>query len=262
MKVDKDKIRFIVDIVDHCNLDCKCCGHFSPLAPKAFLDIETFENDLKRLHSLLNGKIYCFELMGGEALLHPHLEEFIKITNQYVVGEKNLCTNGVLLPSLSEEIYKLCAETDTTICITIYPININWEEIERKAQKYGTNLYKIKSKDSNRKIWFKNPRDIDGSQNIEENFNNCFWRGRCIVLDHGRLSSCVVPLKAKFFQNYFNIDVFDITEANSIDIYDAKSIDAIVDFLNKPIPCCRFCLPNKEERIEWDLSKKEIDEWI
>ena len=76
MKVDKNQIRFIVDIVDHCNLNCKGCGHFSPLAPKSFLDIETFENDLRRLNGLLNGNIYCFELMGGEALLHPQLEDF------------------------------------------------------------------------------------------------------------------------------------------------------------------------------------------
>lgn len=57
MIVEKEKIRFIVDIVDHCNLNCKCCGHFSPLAPKGFLDINTFERDLKRLHELLYGHI-------------------------------------------------------------------------------------------------------------------------------------------------------------------------------------------------------------
>ena len=79
MEVNKKQIRFIVDIVDHCNLNCKGCGHFSPLASKSFLDLETFENDLRRLNELLNGEIYCFELMGGEALLHPQLEKFIEI---------------------------------------------------------------------------------------------------------------------------------------------------------------------------------------
>ena len=80
MLVTKDKIRFIVDIVDHCNLNCKCCGHFSPLAQKSFLDKETFEKDICRLYELLNGNIHCLELMGGEALLHPQLEDFITIT--------------------------------------------------------------------------------------------------------------------------------------------------------------------------------------
>ncbi len=262
MKVNKDKIRFIVDIVDHCNLNCIGCGHFSPLAPKSFLDTKTFENDLSRLNELLHGEIHCFELMGGEALLHPHLEEFIKITAKYVSGEKNLCTNGVLLAQLSDKIYKLCAETRTIICITMYPIDIDWAEINRKANIYGTKLYRIRSAGESEKKWFKNPRDKNGNQDIEENFNMCFWKARCIVLERGRLSSCVVPFKAKFFQKYFKLNIFDTTEQNFIDIYKAKNIDEIVEFLNKPMPCCKYCLPNKEDQIEWGVSKREISEWI
>lgn len=262
MIILKDKIRFIVDIVDHCNLNCKCCGHFSPLASKSFLNIKTFENDLRRLNELLSGRIHCLELMGGEALLHPQLDEFIKITAKYVSGEKNLCTNGILLSKLPESIYKLCTDTNTTICITIYPIDIDWNEINRKANLYGTRLYHIKSSEESTKNWFKNSRDLSGSQNIEENFNKCFWKARCIVLERGRLASCVVPFKAKFFQKFFQSKVFDTTEHNSIDIYKAKSIDEIVDFLNRPIPCCRYCLPNQEEKIQWGVSKREISEWI
>lgn len=262
MIVLKDKIRFIVDIVDHCNLNCKCCGHFSPLASKSFLDKNIFENDLHRLNELLSGRIHCFEIMGGEALLHPQLDDFIKITAKYVFGEKNLCTNGILLSKLPSSIYKLCADTNTTICITMYPIGIDWDEINRKANLYGTRLYHIQSSEDSTKNWFKNSRDLSGSQNIEENFNKCFWKARCIVLERGRLASCVVPFKAKFFQKYFQLEVFDTTEYNSIDIYKAKSIDEIVDFLNRPIPCCRYCLPNQEERIQWGVSKRVIGEWI
>ena len=64
---------------------------------------QTFENELRRLNELVNGNIYCFELMGGEALLHPQLEDFIEITAQYVSGIKHLCTNGVLLPKQINE---------------------------------------------------------------------------------------------------------------------------------------------------------------
>lgn len=262
MLVTKDKIRFIVDIVDHCNLNCKCCGHFSPLAQKSFLDKETFEKDICRLYELLNGNIHCLELMGGEALLHPQLEDFITITNQYVSGEKYLCTNGLLLPNLSDKIYKLCADTNTIISITMYPIDIDWDKINMKASLYATKLYCIKSPGKVTKSWFKNLRDSSGSQNMEENFNKCFWKARCVVLEHGRLSSCVVPFKAKFFQKYFHSNIFDTSLNNSIDIYDAKSIDEIVDFLNKPIPCCKYCLPNQEQEIQWGVSKKDINEWI
>ena len=250
MIVSKDKIRFIVDIVDHCNLNCKGCGHFSPLAPKSFLDIETFETDLRRLNVLLNGEIFCLELMGGEALLHPQLEDFLRITAKYVSGEKNLCTNGVLLSTLPNRIYQLCAQTGITICVTMYPIDIDWVEIYRKADLFGTKIFQIKSAGEEEKKWYKNPKDMNGNQNAEDNFMHCFWKARCIVLEQGRVSSCVVPFKAKFFQKYFKSNAFDTTEQNSIDIYKANDIDEIVEFLNKPIPCCRYCLPNKEEQIQ------------
>lgn len=262
MNVDKNLIRFIVDIVDHCNLNCKGCGHFSPLASESFLDIETFENDLRRLNKLLNGKIYCFELMGWKALLHTQLEDFIIITAKYVYGEKPLFTNGILLPRLSDRIYQLCAETGTTICVTMYPIDIDWNEINRKANLYGTKLYQIKSAGESEKKWFKNPRDLNGNQDPIGNFNSFLGKARCIVLERGRVSSCVVPYKAKFFQRYFKSGAFDTTDKNSIDIYKANNIDEIGDFLNKPIPCCKYCLPNKEEQIQWGVSKKDMSEWI
>lgn len=262
MLVNKNRMRFIVDIVDHCNLNCKGCGHFSPLAPKSFLDIETFKRDLYRLNVLLNGKIHCLELMGGESLLHPQLEDFLRITAQYVSGDKNLCTNGVLLSQLPDRIYQLCAQIGITICVTMYPIDIDWEEIYRKADLFGTKLYQIRTTGESVKKWFKNPKDVKGNQIAEENFKRCFWKARCIVLERGRVSSCVVPLKAKFFQKHFKSNIFDTTDKNSIDIYKAENIDEIVDFLNKPIPCCRFCLPNKVEEIQWGISKKDIREWI
>jgi hypothetical protein len=29
----------------HCNLNCKCCTAFSPIAKECFLDIESYKND-------------------------------------------------------------------------------------------------------------------------------------------------------------------------------------------------------------------------
>lgn len=261
MDVTKDRIRFIVDIVDHCNLNCKGCGHFSPLAEHSFLDLDVFERDLKRLHELLHGEIHCLEIMGGEALLHPNVNDFIQIMSKYVYGEKFICTNGVLLPKMPDSFYRLCAETHTTISITIYPISLDWEEINRKANLYGTQLYKIVSEGGSQKRWYKNHRDLTGTQNPMQNFRDCFWRGRCVVLENGRLSSCVVPFKARFFQKYYKSKAFDTSEDNFIDIHKANSIEEIVEFLNQPIPCCRFCLPNTEEQIEWGVSNKQREEW-
>ena len=127
---------------------------------------------------------------------------------------------------------------------------------------FGTKLYLIKSQGEENKNWFKNRRDLSGSQDVKENFNNCFWKARCIVLENGRLSSCVVPFKAKYFQQYYKSDAFDTSDKNSIDIFKAKDIEEIVEFLNRPIPCCRYCLPNQEEKIPWGVSKRDISEWF
>jgi hypothetical protein len=53
-------LRFDVHIADHCNINCKSCEHFSPLAPKSFIDIKKYENDCNRIAELINeggGKI-------------------------------------------------------------------------------------------------------------------------------------------------------------------------------------------------------------
>lgn len=45
-------------------------------------------------------------------------------------------------------------------------------------------------------------------------------------------------------------------------VFKAKDIEEIVEFLNRPIPCCRYCLPNQEEKIPWGVSKRDISEWF
>ena len=37
MKEKRELLRFNVDIVNHCNLNCISCGHFSPLAKKELI---------------------------------------------------------------------------------------------------------------------------------------------------------------------------------------------------------------------------------
>lgn len=56
-----DSIGF--NLVEHCNLHCYSCDHFSQLAKKEYLDINVFEKDVKRLKEILlqGNAIY----MGG-----------------------------------------------------------------------------------------------------------------------------------------------------------------------------------------------------
>jgi hypothetical protein len=50
-----EKIEFGVPLVEHCNLRCKGCDHFSPVAEKSEIDIRQLENDMRRLSVLWGG---------------------------------------------------------------------------------------------------------------------------------------------------------------------------------------------------------------
>ena len=57
-------------IVDHCNLNCNCCNHFSPIADPWFIELKDFKNQLINLkNNVLN--IKNFLILGGEPALHP-----------------------------------------------------------------------------------------------------------------------------------------------------------------------------------------------
>lgn len=51
----RKKIKFEVHITEHCNLNCKYCFHFSPLAKEEYLTLEEYERDLARLSELFGG---------------------------------------------------------------------------------------------------------------------------------------------------------------------------------------------------------------
>lgn len=87
-----------VNLADHCNLNCQCCDHFSPIASKTFLDFEQYAKDIKRLAYLTDGKIGLMKLQGGEPLLNERLIDYIRVTRESF-PESHIClfTDGVLL---------------------------------------------------------------------------------------------------------------------------------------------------------------------
>ena len=54
-----------IQLAEHCNLNCFGCNHFSQIAQKEFLSLETFTKDLTRLSEISKGFIGNLRLMGG-----------------------------------------------------------------------------------------------------------------------------------------------------------------------------------------------------
>jgi DNA-directed RNA polymerase subunit N (RpoN/RPB10) len=169
----------------------------------------------------------------------------------------------LLLSKQPDSFWENCKKNDIDVEITKYPINLNFEEIKRTAKIHGISLIYRDDTDKIAKSFNLLPMDINGTQNIKDSFRLCFESNKdvCISLHNGRLYTCGKPSAAASFNAYFKTNLEE-SEADSIDIYRAKSLDEILDFLRKPIPFCRYC--NRRDvitHIPWHISKKDILEW-
>jgi len=257
----RKKLRFEIDIAANCNLNCKCCFHFSPLIDNNYVNIEELEKDFSRLSELTGRKIENIDLMGGEPLLHPEINKITQISRKYFDGNINIVTNGILLTKMNEEFWQSCKENKISILVTSYPIKLDRKHIKKTAMLYSVKL-KMRMQVMNVHTWCRLPKDIQGKQNIKDSFKNCLIANFCISLKNGKLATCCLPFVADYFNNFY--DKKFITEENDyIDIYSAKNIEEIYEFLSKPIPFCRYCkIRQSEYGIKWGISKKDIHEWI
>lgn len=96
-------LSFEVHLAEHCNLNCRGCDHFCPLAKPAYTDLNVFQRDFKRLSELFHMEAGEIHLLGGEPLLNPQVEEFCKIARKnFPKATINIITNGILLPEMPD----------------------------------------------------------------------------------------------------------------------------------------------------------------
>ncbi len=256
-----NKLKFEVHICEHCNLNCKGCYHFSPLAKEEFLDVNEWEKDCKRLSELFNGEMEFISLMGGEPLLHPKICELLKITRKYFkIGDVSIITNGILLLDMKEEFWQVCRDNNVTIRQTKYPIEIDFTKIEEKAKNENVRFVYF---NSGIKTLGYQPLDLSASQNALNNFNNCYRVNSCIAFSHGKLYTCFIPAHVHHLRDYFKLDI-EINENDGIDIYKVENAEEIREHLNKPLSMCKYCNRNAASREgeKWETSKKDLNEWV
>lgn len=251
-----------VYITEHCNLNCKHCAPFSPIALKSFYDIEVFARDMARLSELSNQTLCKLRILGGEPLLHPKCEEFLKIArNNFPHTSIHLVTNAILLNKQKDSFFETCRDYKIAITPTKYPVKIDFEAIEKKIAKFGVEFF-YNNEGQVEKTLFHQPLDLKGEQNPNLMFYKCAWANSCIGLDNGKLYTCPYPRSIKNFNTYFGKNLL-VLPKDYIDIYEAKSMDEILAFLAKPIPFCRYCDLNRLSwDNKWERSKRKIEEWI
>ncbi|MDR2580372.1 MAG: radical SAM protein [Fibromonadaceae bacterium] len=261
----KKKLSFEIYLVDHCNLNCQCCGVFAPIADKKFYNVEKLENDFKRMHELADGKINRISLLGGEPLLHPDLLKILDIAGKYFnkidTNIVEIVTNAILLEKQSHEFWVSCKKNNIRITITKYPINLPFKKIERKGKEYDVIIKYNDNSKYTLKTFIKHTMNIAGSAEPIKSFRLCYKANNCTVLDDGKIYPCSATSRIKYFNKHFKVDL-KACDKDCIDIYESN-LDEILEFLCKPVPFCRYCDTDKWVfDLDWAVSKKNISEWV
>ncbi len=258
----RTEISFEVALAEHCNLRCAGCDHFSPIAEPEFADIKEFERDLSRLSELFNGQAQEIHLLGGEPLLNPDIVLFLQAARKsFSQSVIDITTNGLLLKQMSEEFWTACRENKIVIRPTKYPVSLDYDALEKLAAEHNVEYHYFGNTANVIKTLNKYPLDINGMQDARRSFRLCYRANKCIYLQHGRLYTCTVAPTIRHLNKRFGLKLMESPE-NSIDIYSAKSAQEIVEFLARPIPFCKYCMPEKVQNgLVWRQSEGDLLEW-
>jgi hypothetical protein len=143
---------------------------------------------------------------------------------------------------------------------TKYP-GIDWEKIENRARVFGYKFNYFDFSGNTEKTSRKFRLDLSGGQNAEKSFRRCCMAACTVAVQKGRIATCAFVFNIRHFNKYFNQRI-QVTDADSIDIYKARTMQEIVDFVNHPIPLCRYCKSMGEEITGgWRRTENKIEEW-
>jgi len=255
------KIQFEIHLADHCNLNCQMCDHFSPIAEESFRSPASYASDVARLGNIFDHQAAYIRLLGGEPLLHPQVSRFFSITRAHFPScPLELYTNGLLLPTQSEDFWRACREFSVKINVTKYPVPFDYSAAERLAQRHRVEFVYTSEHGELVKTSWRLPLDITGRQDPEDSHRKCDMGNVCVFLKDGRLYPCTVAPNVIHFNRYFH-QKLTVSDHDSIDIYTADA-EEILDFLARPIPFCKYCsIDSRQENIPWEVSKRNISEW-
>lgn len=257
-------ISFEYHTTDHCNLNCKGCDHFSPLAKPKFTNFEDFKKDINRMSTLFEGKAKSIHILGGEPLLNKDICKFIKETRKCFpdkeLTEIRVISNGILVNDMQEDFWKCLHDNNIILSVTKYPLKLDYDLMKKKALKYHVNFEFYDNTDKEQ-IWYNIKLQEDGKRDARKSFYKCFLSNECVMLKEGKLYTCTLIPNIEHFNKYFKKDL-QVCKDDYIDIYKAKNKEEIFDFLSKPAPFCRYCNPDvKDYEQKWESSRKDIKEW-
>ena len=252
-----------IPVVEHCNLCCRGCTAFSPLAKEEFLDYEQYCKDMYKLAELTNHNLSEIIYTGGEPLLHPKFGEMLKFAyDLFPESEISFLTNGVLIPQQKTEFWEICSECNIKVCISKYPIKLNNKKIDEIKERWKVEFDWVGGKDTPVKKMWKYPIDLTGKVSKWNSFMICSQVNTCMRMKNGKIYPCNTTACIEHFNKYFNKDIKLIPGKDFLELEKVKDIQEVLEFLITPPHLCRYChRTGVTFGYDWEVSKKDISEW-
>jgi len=266
-----EEMTFEINLADHCNLSCQMCDHYSQLSEENFVNLDTFESDMKRMAELFDHNIACISLLGGEPTLHPNLIKCVEITRrEFPEAEVIILTNGLLLLELENSpqgnLWQACKDYKVHITVTLYPIKFNYSALAQKAKEYGVPLAMssdIHAEELTEIVKVTDKHVFDLKKEAGKGyFLTCCYFNKFNVLKDGRYYMCPVSAHIGIFNKAFNQNL-ELTDADSLDIYKVKDWREFSEFAANYVPFCGYCdVKNWRPYTQWKASTKKVDEYL
>lgn len=232
-------------VVDCCNLNCRGCTHFSPIFSNRIPDINDRLRDVEKLKTLFS-HIAVFNILGGEPLLNPQLNQYIcKIRDILPQTHIVLVTNGLLIPRIEEELLACIRDNHVLVSISEYePTHKIINQITERLQECGI-TYRLRPFD--RKQKFNKPLSLSDNSIYKL---KCISDG-CVNLYEGKISRCPTLMYINQFNKVFHTDLPD---EGIIDLYSVRDGNELLNMLQQKVPLCRHCIENE---MPWGRCNKD-----
>lgn len=247
-------------VADQCNLNCKGCTHFSNLLDRdvPFPSHEVFSKDINRLAQLFRyiGKI---RVLGGEPLLNPDIDEFLRSARQAFPDTNiEIVSNGLLACNISDKVIQAMKNYKISILVSGYPV-LDTAKVRQALENYGVEFNIIVNAGESSIVDFYKNVNTKGDSDPVGTFERCKMK-ECTFLKDGHIAACCRPILVHLFNNRFNEHC---SESGAVDIYDEDITGrAIIDRISHPMEACRYCTDS--QFYMWDMSTVNTiteDDW-
>lgn len=228
-------------VADYCNLNCAGCAHFSPLFTQKLPIFEKRIGDLYHIRRLFK-HIMMLSLLGGEPLLNPELPRYMdEARNLFPEAEIQVITNGLMIPKVSNDFFKIAYDRKITIVVSEY--QPTHSIIKQIITLLGSHQVEYTIRTFNKKQAFNRPLIIDKRVKHQK---GCISDG-CVSVCDGEIARCPTLLYLFRFNEVF-ATTLPLTGIYKIATQDNG--EKLLTMLEQRVPLCDYCISDK---IKWHI---------